>query len=164
MMGLFRQVLALSGACLLLMSAYGSSVDAQETAKAEDVAAGASAKPLRIETPLGVELNKLETIDDGCRAYVVVDNKNAMAFENVLLELYMFRTDGVIGRRFALDLGPLRATKRTVKLFDLNKVSCDDIGSFLIDDVVKCQSGDAKVDDCLSGLNVTSLTKVSLTK
>ena len=32
--------------------------------------------------------------------------------------------DGVIGRRFALDLGPLKAQKRSVKMFDLD-TPCD---------------------------------------
>ncbi|MEO1205144.1 MAG: hypothetical protein AAFV45_02320 [Pseudomonadota bacterium] len=162
--GLMMACAGVLSAGLLMVDGRAAEATAQVAANAQPAAETSAPAPLVIETPLTVELNKLETIDTGCRAYVVVNNTNDMAFKSLLLELYMFRTDGVIGRRFALDLGPLRATKRTVKLFDLNAVKCDEIGSFLIDDVVKCESGDAKVTDCLSGLDVTSLTKVSLTK
>lgn len=154
------QLSALVAALVVALPSHSPTALAQDT----EAAAGAASTPLRISTPIDVELNKLEKIDKGCRAYVVVNNPNEMPFKNVMLELYMFRTDGVIGRRFALDLGPLRPSKRAVKLFDLNAVSCEDIGSFLINDVVKCQSADTAVADCLPSLNLSSLTKVSLTK
>ena len=67
---------------------------------------------------LSVELNKLETQDKGCRAYVVVNNAGATAYRSVKLDLVLFQPDGIIGKRFAVDLAPLKPQKRTVKLFD----------------------------------------------
>ena len=111
-----------------------------------------------------VELNKLEPQGAGCRAYVVVQNDDETAYQTFKLDLVLFQQDGVIGRRFAMDLGPLKAKKRTVKLFDLDNISCDKIGSFLINDVVECKSDTGPVENCLAGMTVKSLTSVQLSK
>ena len=76
----------------------------------------------------------------------------------------MFQPDGIIGRRFALDLAPLRPDKRTVKLFDLDGANCDGIGSFLVNDVMECRTAAGPANDCLARLKVKSLTKVEISK
>jgi hypothetical protein len=113
---------------------------------------------------LSVELNKLEPQERGCRAYVVVTNKTATAYQALKLDLILFKTDGVIGRRFAIDLGPLKPDKRTVKLFDLDATPCDQVGSFLINDVLECKTESATTTDCLASITPSSLTKAQLTK
>ena len=84
---------------------------------------------------LTIELNKLEPQKESCRAYVVVTNNSSTVYQALKLDLVLFQPDGVIGRRFALDLGPLKAQKRSVKLFDLD-TPCDQVGSLLINDVL----------------------------
>jgi hypothetical protein len=113
---------------------------------------------------LSVELNKLETQDKGCRAYMVVDNTGTSGYQSLKLDLVLFQSDGVIGRRFAVDLAPLKATKKTVKLFDLDGTACDKVGSLLINDVVECKNDAGPVNDCLAGITVKSLTNVQLSK
>jgi hypothetical protein len=113
---------------------------------------------------LSVELNKLEPQGSGCRAYVVVQNDDATAYTALKLDLVLFQQDGVIGRRFAMDLAPLKAQKRTVKLFDLDNIACDKIGSFLINDIVECTAEAGPVENCLAGITVKSLTSAQLTK
>lgn len=114
---------------------------------------------------LSVELNKLEPQGSGCRAYVVVQNDDDVAYKTFKLDLVLFQKDGVIGRRFAMDLAPLKAKKRTVKLFDLDNIPCDSIGSFLINDVVECTADAGPVENCLAGVTVKSLaSNVELTK
>lgn len=113
---------------------------------------------------LSVELNKLEPQGAGCRAYVVVQNDDETAYQTFKLDLVLFQQDGVIGRRFAMDLAPFKAKKRTVKLFDLDNISCDKIGSFLINDVVECKSEAGPVEGCLAGMTVKSLTSAQLSK
>lgn len=113
---------------------------------------------------LSIELNKLEPQGSGCRAYVVVQNDDPTAYTAFKLDLVLFQQDGVIGRRFAMDLAPLKAQKRTVKLFDLDNISCDKIGSFLINDIVECNAEAGPVENCLSGITVKSLTSVQLSK
>lgn len=127
-------------------------------------AAAETASPSQDATPIGVELNKLETIDAGCRIYIVVDNKSDTEFKTLKLDLVLFRTDGIVDQRFFVDLAPLRKQKRIVKLFELSKVACDDIGSFLVNDVVECRSETETIDNCLARLSVSSLTKAKLSK
>jgi hypothetical protein len=145
------------------------------TARAEDpspaaptapAAGGTAAAPAAAsgDNSITLELNKLEPSDKGCRAYVVVSNSSANALDAFRLDLVMFQKDGVIGRRFALDLGPLRPSKRAVKLFEMDGTKCEDIGSFLVNDVMECRAGGAAVDDCLARLKVNSLTKVEISK
>lgn len=122
------------------------------------------AAPVSAAPAISVELNKLETQGSGCRAYLVVQNDEATAYKTFKLDLVLFQQDGIIGRRFAMDLAPLKAQKRTVKLFDLDNTPCDKIGSFLINDVVECAADAGPVENCLAGVTVKSLTNVQLTK
>jgi hypothetical protein len=112
---------------------------------------------------LTIELNKLEPQKESCRAYVVVTNNSSTVYQALKLDLVLFEPDGVIGRRFALDLGPLKAQKRSVKLFDLD-TPCDQVGSLLINDVLECDGETGSIPNCLADLTATSLAKPKLTK
>jgi hypothetical protein len=113
---------------------------------------------------LSVELNKLEPQGTGCRAYMVVQNDDDTTYKTFKLDLVLFQQDGVISRRFAMDLAPLKAKKRVVKLFDLDNIACDKIGELLINDVVECTAEAGPVENCLAGTTVKSLTSVQLKK
>jgi hypothetical protein len=113
---------------------------------------------------IAIELNKLEPQGDQCRAYFVVNNKSSTNYQELKLDLVLFRPDGVIGRRFAVDLAPLKANKRAVKLFELVDTSCDEVASFLINDVMACKAESGQIGDCLKDITVSSLTKAQLTK
>jgi hypothetical protein len=116
------------------------------------------------EALLGVELNKLEIYDKGCRAYVVITNAGETAYQSVKLDLVLFQPDGVIARRFAVDLAPLKAVKKTVKLFDIEGLSCDRIASVLVNDVIECKAEAGPVADCLSKMSLSSVASAPLTK
>jgi hypothetical protein len=90
--------------------------------------------------PVSIQLNKLEPIDKGCRAYMVIDNPGDTAYSDYKIDLVLFQSDGVIGKRFSIDLAPLKAKKKSVKLFDIDGLQCDKIGSMLINDVMECKS------------------------
>lgn len=118
---------------------------------------------------IAIELNKVEVLPNGCRTYLVIDNGGDAAYAALKLDLVLFQTDGVIGRRVALDLAPLRAKKRSVKLFDLDGTKCDDIASLLINDVMDCKvtpPGGAAVSDpaCLDRIELKTITKVQISK
>lgn len=113
---------------------------------------------------LAIELNKLEPEGGQCRAYFVVSNKTGTGYQELKLDLVLFRPDGVIGRRFAIDLAPLEANKRAVKQFELPNTPCDEVGSFLINEVMECKADAGPVADCLKDIAVSSLTKAQLTK
>lgn len=113
---------------------------------------------------ISVELNKLEPLGRGCRAYVVVDNATDSDYTVLKLDLVLFRPDGVIDRRIAIDLGPLRANKKDVKTFDLEASSCSEIGSIFVNDVLECKSGKQDVFDCLDRIAVSSRGPATLSK
>ncbi|MGD9669538.1 MAG: hypothetical protein AB7U75_10840 [Hyphomicrobiaceae bacterium] len=121
------------------------------------VATGSAAK-------VAVELNKLETQQSSCRAYLVIDNQSEKSYDVLKLDLVLFQTDGIIGRRFALDLAPIKGKKRSVKLFDLDGVKCESIGSFLINDIMECKSGGADESTCLDRLALSTRSNVQLSK
>ena len=105
---------------------------------------------------VNIELNKLEAADKGCRAYVVINNTTDTAYQSFKIDLVLFQTDGVIGKRFSIDLAPLRPKKKSVKLFDIDGMSCDKIGSMLINDVMECKSASGPVDNCLQHLTTST--------
>ena len=113
---------------------------------------------------IAIELNKLEPQGQSCRAYVVVTNKSDKEYQSLNLDLVLFRPDGVIGRRFAINLAPFKPDKRTVKLFDIDATPCDQVGSILINDVLECKTAAGPVDDCLKDISVSTLTNVQLSK
>jgi hypothetical protein len=113
---------------------------------------------------LAVELNKLETYEKGCRSYVVITNTSETGYQAVKLDLVLFQPDGIISRRFAVDLAPLKAAKTTVKLFDIEGLACDKIASLLVNDVLECRSDAGPVADCLSLMALTSVAGAPLTK
>jgi hypothetical protein len=149
-----KSLFAAAAACLLV----GASAHAQDNAATTAPAASESGDGITLE------LNKIEKSEKGCRAYVVVTNPTSTAYDAFKLDLVMFQTDGIVGRRFALDLSPVRPDKRSVKLFDLDGAQCDQIGSFLINDVMDCRTSSGPATDCLARLKVKSLTKVEISK
>ena len=116
------------------------------------------------DSGLAIELNKLEAQGDDCRAYFVIDNKDDTAYDGLKLDLVLFKPDGVIGQRFAVELAPLKGKKRTVKLFDVAGTSCDEVGSFLINEVMECKTSTGEKTDCLQDLSVSSRTNNELSK
>lgn len=111
-----------------------------------------------------LELNKLEPQEKSCRAYLVVANGGQVSYQSFKLDLVMFQPDGVIGKRFALDLAPIKPGKKSVKLFDLDGIGCDKVGSLLVNDIMECKTDAGAADDCLARLELSSLGQVKISK
>jgi hypothetical protein len=120
------------------------------TALAVAFATQASAAP-----GVSLELNRLEPRDGACRISLVVANPGDKALDSLKLDLVFFDKDGVISRRLAVEAGPVRAAKTTVKLFDASETSCDAIGRVLLNDVTAC-GGE---QDCLGAVTTSSRVK-----
>lgn len=145
--------LAAVAAVLLAAAAYGLA----PRAEAQDA-------PSAAQDGISLELNKNEDADKGCRFYFAINNPTDAQYDSFKLELVMFRTDGIIDRRFILDLAPLRPTKKTVKLFDLSNVKCEDIGTLLVNEITECRSTTGPVEDCFAKLQVSTRQDIELTK
>ena len=128
--------------------------------------AGAAAAQETKASPqtLSLELNKLESRDGACRAYLVLDNPTDASFDSFKLDLVLFGTDGIILRRMAVETAPLRAEKKVVKLFDIAGAACTEIGSVLVNDVIGCSNAQGEREDCITGLKVGSRVSAQMTK
>ena len=110
-----------------------------------------SAAPAGAEqASISIELNKLEDQGSQCAAYFVITNPTSTNYQEFKLDLVLFRPDGVIGHRFAIDLAPLKANKRTVKLFELADTACGEVGTILVNETLGCKSDAETKVDCLN--------------
>lgn len=116
------------------------------------------------EGTIRIELNKLEMRGEACRAYLVFVNGTPQQFDRFKLDLVMFDKDGVIVDRIAADAGPIRPRKTSVKLFDLQRLSCSQLARILLNDVIDCGSGSSERTDCIRLVETASRTSVSLVK
>ena len=113
---------------------------------------------------LHVELNKLEAIGNGCRAYLVFGNATDDAFSVFKIDLVLFDRNGVISKRLAVDVAPLRPRKTTVKLFDIQGIACADTGRILINDVIECLDGEIERRNCVALVTPSSRADTELVK
>lgn len=105
---------------------------------------------------VSLELNKLEQVEDACRAYLVLQNGTETTFGELELDIVLFDREDVIQRRLAVNTAPLRAGKTTVKAFEIDRQRCDAVGRVLLNDVLKCSSDEGRRDDCLGLVSVSS--------
>lgn len=115
--------------------------------------------------PLEIELNRLESIDKGCRAYLVFRNPGDHNYASLKLDLVMFDDGGIINQRMVVEAAPLRSNKTTVKVFDLAGLKCDAVGRMLLNDVLSCTS-DAKGEtgDCFDRIGLSSRAGVDFVR
>lgn len=105
------------------------------------------------QEPIHIELNSANTAENGCRLSFVIGNKGDTALASLKLDLVVFGRDGVINNRLIAEMGPLRAAKTIVKIFEVTE-ACPGIGSILLNDVTTCAPHDAA--SCLDRLVLAS--------
>lgn len=128
------------------------------------LAPAATGAAMAADGSVRIELNKLEDKDGSCRVHLVLENASTTSFEGYKLDLVLFGTDGIIARRLAVDVAPLRARKKSVKLFDVEGLGCGAVGALLLNDVLGCRSSAGERTDCVDGLDVSSRAAASFTK
>jgi hypothetical protein len=113
---------------------------------------------------LTIQLNKLETDGDTCRAYIVLENRSDLSFDALRLDLVMFDVDGVIARRLAVDAAPLAAGRTSVRVFAISSLACDNIGRVLLNDVLTCADASGERTDCMDRIAPESIAGVPFIK
>ena len=116
--------------------------------------------PALAQESLKIELNKLETVEGACRAYLLFENKSGSAFDSLKLDLVMFDPNGVINKRLAVEGAPLPVGKTSVKLFDIKDLACAEVDRILLNDVLSCRGPAGEIDDCLVDIDTTSRNSV----
>lgn len=97
--------------------------------------------------PLRVELNKLETAGETCKAVLVVENGKGGAIKSLRLDLYAFDPDGIVQKRSMVELGPLPARKTTLRQFEISPTPCAQVARVLLNDVAACDGKDGSGHD-----------------
>ena len=111
-----------------------------------------------------VELNKLEPNEGDCRAYLVLENKSASAFESLKLDVVVFDTDGIVAKRLAVEAAPLPLGKTSLKVFDIGGLACDRVGRVLLNEVMTCADDAEERGDCLELMSTSSRATISFIK
>lgn len=116
------------------------------------------------EETLAIELNKVETTEQGCRTLFVFDNRTGHELHRFRVDLILFDQEGVYQKQLLLDMAPLYADKKTVASFLLGEEACGKIGSILINDIPHCENGVGNVVECVDRLEVRSKSDIPLEK
>jgi hypothetical protein len=121
---------------------------------------GASAQSDR----LIVELNKFETIENGCRTFFLFRNKTGLSFQAFEMSLAILDKQGVIDRLLTVEAAPLKAERTTLKLFEIPETQCDGIGEILLHEIAKCEPDQDGPLDCFTVIDLQSRAAVPLVK
>lgn len=116
------------------------------------------------EGKIGIELNKAEDTDQGCRPLFLFDNRSGHQLNKFQVELVLFDGKGVYSRQILLDMAPLYEDKKMLASFLMTDLACEDIGSMLVNALPSCVNSIGGDLDCLSLLEVSSKSAIPLEK
>lgn len=107
---------------------------------------------------LGIELNSIALRNDSCEVYLRVRNDTTTGFSTFKVDLAFFDRTGIINDRSLVELGPLRANKTSLHVFQMPEMDCNDVGEVLLNDVTECTPTDpaADIGDCLNLVTLSS--------
>lgn len=144
------------GRAVFLSAAIGLWSAAPAAAEAEQAA--------RSEPGVRIELNKLEATGNACRAYLLLENRSALSFESLKLDLVLFDREGVVAKRLAVETAPLPEEKTSLKVFDIAQLPCDAISRVLLNKLTACNDGQTARGDCLGLVSTASRDRVPFIK
>ncbi len=98
---------------------------------------------------LNIELNSISLRNDSCEVYLRVSNQMPNGFDVFKVDLAFFDRAGVINDRSLVELGPLRANKTSLHVFQMPDMECGNVGEVLLNDVTECTATGGAAVDCL---------------
>lgn len=105
---------------------------------------------------LHVDLNKVETVDEGCRSFFLFRNDTDMTLTGFEMSLAVLDQGGVISRLLTINAAPLPARRTTLKLFDIPDMDCDSIGEVILHDIATCEAEAGAEPACFNLLALSS--------
>ncbi|GJD51919.1 hypothetical protein OPKNFCMD_4678 [Methylobacterium crusticola] len=108
------------------------------------------------EGPMRIELNKLETAGETCKAILMVENGKGGPIRSLKLDLFTFDQDGVAQKRSLVELGPVPARKTALRQFEIAPTPCAQVGRILLNDVAACEGQDLTRETCLDRIEPAS--------
>jgi len=113
---------------------------------------------------LEVELNKLETIEAGCRSYFLFRNRGERALSAFEMSLAILTPEGVIDRLLTVDAAPLPGERTTLKIFEFPDLPCEAVGEILMHEISACAAADGEAVDCYALTALSSRAAAPLVK
>lgn len=101
------------------------------------------------DAKLDIELNSIALRNDSCEVYLRVRNQLPVGFDVFKIDLAFFDRSGIINDRSLVELGPLRASKTSLHVFQMPEMDCGNVGEVLLNDVTECTPSDGSSVDCL---------------
>ncbi|TGD96393.1 Tat pathway signal protein [Methylobacterium nonmethylotrophicum] len=143
---------------VLLASAVAAQANEPQAAATPAAATPVAATPVAVTqgAPLRVELNKLETAGEACKAVLIVENGKGGPIRSLRLDLYAFDPDGVVQKRSLVELGPVPARKTALRQFEISPTPCAQVGRVLLNDVTACDGQDLTRETCLERIEPAS--------
>jgi len=114
------------------------------------------------ETALFVELNTLGVIETGCRLTFMATNALGRDIDKLVLETVLLTKDGKVNRLTLFDMRDLPANRPRVRQFDVPSLSCDALGSVLINGIETCSGGAMEPNECGRKLDLSTRTEVEI--
>ncbi len=108
------------------------------------------------DAKLDIELNSIGLRSDSCEVYLRVRNQTPVGYDVFKIDLAFFDRAGVINDRSLVELGPLRANKTSLHVFQMPEMECGDVGEVLLNDVTECTPSDGSTIDCLGIVTLSS--------
>ena len=108
------------------------------------------------DAKLDIELNSIGLRSDSCEVYLRVRNQTPVGYDAFKIDLAFFDRAGVINDRSLVELGPLRANKTSLHVFQMPEMECGDVGEVLLNDVTECTPSDGTTIDCLDIVTLSS--------
>lgn len=142
--------------CLALLPLAAATAQAQATAAEAQAAVTPAAVSQPAAPPLRVELNKLETAGETCKAMLIVENGKGGPIRSLRLDLYAFDQDGIVQKRSMVELGPVPARKTALRQFEIAPTPCTQVGRVLLNDVAACDGQDLTRESCLERIEPSS--------
>jgi hypothetical protein len=161
-----RSLVRLVAALLLLMPGSAFAQTAPETPNAPAPAAAGAAEatePRAGDGSIRVELNKLESLENACRAYFVVQNRTPELITELRLIVYFFdKNDVILASSLALPFNDVPAGRTRVALFEIPELACDNIGRVLVNQVLTCVNSKGAVAGCAEMVATSTRTDAAL--
>jgi hypothetical protein len=104
---------------------------------------------------LSLELNALTQVEAACRVSFVAGNRMGAAIADATFEVAFFGRDGILQKLVSLDFKALPVAKTKVVQFDLDGLSCADVGRVLVNDVATCDGVGLDPATCLAALTTS---------
>ena len=114
-----------------------------------------------VEGRLVVELNAVQTVEEGCSLSFLVINGLGEGIGSLVLEAVLFDTAGQVDVLTLFDFGALPASRPRVRQFVLGG-TCEGLGAVLLNGVETCEGDSGAALACGEGLDPRSRVEIEL--